>query len=174
MKKILALVMALVLAVSVCAAFAEESAPSKTVEDMVAVEILSENNEDFELTAATVISDEFDAELENLAACEDLVAYLGIDTDEQLVCMEIVEMAAVNAADDTDVKLLVEVATPFAKDAKVCLAIGFKNEEGVVEYTIVPAEVTEDGALVVELPYEIVARMMQQPALVLVLTAPIA
>lgn len=172
MKKILALVMALVLAVSVCAAFAEESAPSKTVEDMVAVEILSENNEDFELAAATVISDEFAAELEKLAACEDLAAYLGIDADE-LVCMEIVELGAANAAADTDVKVKFVFATPFAQDAKVCLAIGFNAEEGV-EYTIVPAEVTEDGALVVELPYEIVARMMQQPALVLVLTAPIA
>ena len=176
MKKILALVLALMMALTAVAAIAEEAAVSPAEEAMaytddetVAV------SEDVPAYAEDVVADLAVAYLAgdtNLVAAvdEDAAAKCAeiLGTDE-LTVEEVVSMTVTGAVEEKTVNFT--FATDYTGKESVVLMIGIPAEDGSIEWTLVEAVVNEDGSVGAILSAELVEKLQGVEAIVLVVSA---
>lgn len=172
MKKIVALVMALVLCASMVA-FAEET-PSKTVADLATAEILTEGCEGLSLVMAPVTSDWMIAKVTEMATSGNPIAALNADAlaavgaDNTWTVNEAYAFSADGYKDEMgDVAAAFAFPTQLA-DGTPAAAI-FTFEDGTAAGV---AGTVAEGKLQVTLAKDLLSRLNSEPAMINIVSAP--
>ena len=172
MKKIVALVLALVLCASMVA-FAEE-VPSKTVSDLASAEILTEGCEGLSLIMSPVADDWMVAKVTEMATCGNPIEALDADAlaaagaDNTWTVNEAYAFSANGYKDEMgDVAVAFEFPTQLA-DGTPAAAI-FTFEDGTAAGV---AGNVADGKLQVSLTKDLLSRLNSEPAMINIVSAP--
>jgi len=172
MKKILALVLALMMALTAFAAIAEDVA-SPVEESLVgtdneAVAVTEEVPAFAEAVVAEMAAAVANGESELSVLDEDTQAAVAAIVGEDAEVSEIVTMTVTGEAADQEVTF--SFATAYEAGAKVALLVGVPAGEEI-EWTAVEGVANEDGTVTATLPAALVAKLADTEAVVMVVNA---
>jgi len=193
MKKFFCLMVTLTVILSACAY--AESVPSKTTNDMIQIEIITEETAAVESgtfiapvraddAAYAEILEVSAAEIQKMAESTAIEAYFGEVQDaegnavllrdllgtETLNCFEFHPIAAGGFEQpDSATMVRMKFATPYAEEEKVLVLIGIVAETGI-EWTVYPAEVDEAGQVIVVLDHQIILQIQSNKALMAIVS----
>lgn len=193
MKKFFCLMAAMTMLLSACAY--AESVPSKTTDDMIQIEIVTDETAGAESAAFIVPVQEGDAanadilavsaaEIQKIAASATVEEYFGEVKDtkgstirlqdlleaDQLNCHEFFPVIAGGfEQQDGATSVRMKVAAPYAAGEKVLVLIGLAAENGIA-WTACPAEVDDAGQVLVVLENQLILQIQANKALMAIVS----
>lgn len=179
MKKIIAIALTLVLLCSAVSVFAD-SVPSKTTDDLVAIEITVENPVDGKAPAAAASTD-----LGVLAAAAEVAKLAEVGADEYFGAEAAAAVAAIvgeGANVDEflpitvtdyvegmgDATWIVKFATPYAEGQVVTILIGMPMEDGQLAWNVYEGVGLADGSVQFTVPGDVMVALVNGSALLAV------